>query len=604
MTKNILGLNLSSSTLPGSPMNTSREFITHVFLMTSLVVFLAKSTGDLKAEERLAPEFHWARTGFPQLGFADVAVDQNDQIYVLYNLQSGSVLFGETFFSNDGSGTSVVAKLSPAGEFMKNIRLEMSGVAHALAVDHDGGILVGGTVGGARNNGAFTVWGQTYEVWGANIREAPGPGPDAYVLKVNEDGALLWFQHFGGSTNFGTGETLHDIAVDPEGNVAVVGSWRGSGRFGNGVAFAGGESDGYVALFNRDGVHRWIHMIGTPNDGGDHRTTGRGDYTKAVAFDDEGNVIAGGAFKGVIPVGHHVISSREVPKTSPVKYSQDAFVVKIARSGRVLWADAIGGESLDMMRDVTVGPNQEVVVTGSFRGTLSADHGGFESHPNGGTDIFLIRYDPDGVPTLKIKLGADKMEDPKSVITDSSGRIYLFALTGYLEFDDVFILPSGTQGGAMMCFDASGNGLWGMGGFNSLQKAIPLSARSQSQFLVYGSLQIGQYVFEGFSSEFTIQQPGPGAHLLMSIDGAPWPDVSLSNGPVHPADLNRDWRLTINEVTGYGGAWKNGSQWPNEPNPISINYLTRAGAIWKGGETYVWDANIGQAPQGWVNQLR
>ena len=70
---------------------------------------------------------------------------------------------------------------------------------------------------------------------------------------------------------------------------------------------------------------------------------------------------------------------------------------------------------------------------------------------------------------------------------------------------------------------------------------------------------------------------------------------------LHPADLDGDWRLTINEVTGYGGAWKSGTIWPNEPNPISINYLTRAGAIWKGGEKYTWDANIGQTPQGWVN---
>ena len=566
------------------------------FSIRPLLVFLAVAPLLLSAAERLTPEFNWALTGFPKHGLADVAVDKNGQIYVLFNLRSGTMLYGQEF--NDGRGNPVVAKLSASGDFLDLIELELPGGSSTIAVDDEGFIVIGGTV--TQRGATFEVWGQSYQVWGASFRERPGP--DAYVLKLSPSGELVWFEHFGGSTKTGNGETVRDLAVDSDGNIAVVGSWRGSGRFGNGVASAGGESDGFVALFNRDGVHRWIHMIGTRDDGGDESTTGRGDSATTVAMDTDGNVIVGGYFKGVVPVGHHTVSSRPVPKTNPPEYSRDGFVVKIARNGRVLWADAIGGEySTDGVYDLAVGPNQEVVVTGGFTGALSPEHGGLEAHPNGGTDIFLIKYEPDGRPALSFKVGADKSDGPNSVSMDTKGRIYLFAVTGYLEFDGLFILPAGSRGGAMMCFDGEGRGLWGMGGFFEFFQSIHIPGSSGSQFLVHTSVQPGQAFFEGYSSEFVIEQEGPGAHVLMSFDGAPWDNANALDGMLHPADLNEDWRLDINEVTGYGRAWKTGALWENAPNPIPINYVTRAGAIWKNGESYVWVAEEGEAPRGWVN---
>jgi len=54
----------------------------------------------------------------------------------------------------------------------------------------------------------------------------------------------------------------------------------------------------------------------------------------------------------------------------------------------------------------------------------------------------------------------------------------------------------------------------------------------------------------------------------------------------HPADTNEDWRLSIDEITSYGAAWKRGDTWPVPPNPIPIDYVTNAGMLWKSGETY------------------
>ncbi|MBL8203526.1 MAG: hypothetical protein JNM09_04795 [Blastocatellia bacterium] len=53
----------------------------------------------------------------------------------------------------------------------------------------------------------------------------------------------------------------------------------------------------------------------------------------------------------------------------------------------------------------------------------------------------------------------------------------------------------------------------------------------------------------------------------------------------HPADLNTNLRIEINELTAYGAAWKAGTA------PIDINYLTNAGLIWKLGEIYHYDGS-------------
>ncbi len=59
----------------------------------------------------------------------------------------------------------------------------------------------------------------------------------------------------------------------------------------------------------------------------------------------------------------------------------------------------------------------------------------------------------------------------------------------------------------------------------------------------------------------------------------------------HPADLNNNLRIEINELTAYGAAWKAGTAWSRPPNPIDINYVTNAGLIWKLGEIYHYDAS-------------
>jgi hypothetical protein len=71
---------------------------------------------------------------------------------------------------------------------------------------------------------------------------------------------------------------------------------------------------------------------------------------------------------------------------------------------------------------------------------------------------------------------------------------------------------------------------------------------------------------------------------------------------LHPADNNpADSRISINEATAYGSAWRKGVVWATGPNPVPIDYVTRAGTLWKNGEAYAIDSKVNSPPLWWVN---
>jgi outer membrane protein assembly factor BamB len=101
----------------------------------------------------------------------------------------------------------------------------------------------------------------------------------------------------------------------------------------------------------------------------------------------------------------------------------------------------------------------------------------------------------------------------------------------------------------------------------------------------------GVNLFEGISSVEGIGLPVSGENRI-SFEAL-----------LHPADNGpADNRISIDEVTAYGSAWRRGGIWPIEPNPIRIEFVTRAAALWKGGERYFYTSHDDELVLRWVNQ--
>lgn len=60
----------------------------------------------------------------------------------------------------------------------------------------------------------------------------------------------------------------------------------------------------------------------------------------------------------------------------------------------------------------------------------------------------------------------------------------------------------------------------------------------------------------------------------------------------HPADTDRDWSISLREVTAYGAIWRTAD--------VRLSFLTRAGHLWRSGGPYRYDPDRGEKPAAWV----
>ncbi|MDT9191152.1 MAG: SBBP repeat-containing protein, partial [Limnospira sp. PMC 894.15] len=212
---------------------------------------------------------------------------------------------------------------------------------------------------------------------------------DAYIAKFNRDGALVWAQSVGGSDYSSSG---NGIAVDDAGNVYATGGFSGSIDInGDGTAdlVSAGRTDAYIAKFNRDGTLVWAQSIG----GSDF------DSGNGIAVDDAGNVYATGGFSGSID-----INGDGTADLVSAGWEGDAYIAKFNRDGALVWAQSIGGRSLDSGNGIAVDDAGNVYATGFFSDRIDINGDGTADLVSAGGNSYIIKFEtaaPDSVVPIR-----------------------------------------------------------------------------------------------------------------------------------------------------------------------------------------------------------
>ena len=139
--------------------------------------------------------------------------------------------------------------------------------------------------------------------------------------------------------------------MDPDGNLVVLGKYRGSVSFGSSTLSALGEDDVFVAKLDANGNFLWARSCGG---------TGA-DSAGGLGVDAAGNIYVTGVFRANALFG-------SIPLTSSGQ--GDIFVAKYNGSGDCLWARSsggIGGDSGDALATDAVG---NTYIAGVFSGTV------------------------------------------------------------------------------------------------------------------------------------------------------------------------------------------------------------------------------------------
>lgn len=270
----------------------------------------------------------------------------------------------------------------PPSEWVRTYGGALLDDAQALAQDAAGNIYVGGMF-------------QDTVTFGRRTLSSDG-GADGWLAKLTPTGGVAWVQKLGGTGNL----RIHDVAVDPTGDVTVTGWFSGQLEVDGEVRTAD-HDDVFLARFygvgpDPDPPMRWLRTM-----------TGSGrDVGTSLDVNADGEIALAGYFAGWfdIPYLSGDVGASRLYASGP----SDCFVSRWdGPTGRLLWRAPIRGSGACYAEGVARADGGAVVVAGRFDGQLAVDPGS-----SGGTrtstrdyDGFVVRYGADGYVDWHTQMG-------------------------------------------------------------------------------------------------------------------------------------------------------------------------------------------------------
>jgi len=232
-----------------------------------------------------------------------------------------------------------------------------------------------------------------------------GKEPDQTPPDRAFDSVAQWAIRLGDSGD----EQIADVVEDGDGNLLAIGSFLGTTVLGEGQVASQGGEDAFLFKLDTDGGLVWSRYFGSA----------QADVGYGVATDAAGNVYAIGAFSASVDFGGGALTAA----------GQDGFVIKLDPTGGHLWSRQIGGAGDDWIRAVSVTTDGDVVVAGSFVGTMTV--GSAELTSAGDRDVFVVGFDTAGDVLWSTRFGGSGVDVPRCMTSNSIDQ---HVVTG--AFDD------------------------------------------------------------------------------------------------------------------------------------------------------------------------
>ncbi len=283
----------------------------------------------------------------------------------------------------------------------------------------------------------------------------PGSSDNIFVGKFDYSGNCQWLVGAGGSSD----DHGYDLITDKLGNIYLTGLMSNEYNVGQPASCTfgglsipvpiGEDSLGFVAKMDPNGSFKWVKTFKATDGERDNR----------IAIDDSANVYVCGGFWGD--------TARFGNATYQTRGGMDIFVVKFDSSGTQKWVKTTGGILDDRANSITVGPENQIYVTGEFRDEVSFDGDTLKNHggPNG-RDIFLAKLTTGGNWLWAKRAGSDEgSERGNRVITNSTGDVFF---TGEYQdtakFGSQITLITNNIEVFVACVDKDGNWKWVLNG--------------------------------------------------------------------------------------------------------------------------------------------
>lgn len=244
------------------------------------------------------------------------------------------------------------------------------------------------------------------------LQASLGGATDAFVIKMNARGKVLWSSYYGGSSD----DYGRAIAVDDKGFSYLSGNSQSNNFKITTSAFQtsiGGGSDGYLVKLSPSGKLVWSTFIG-----GD-----LADEVNDICLDDSANIyLAGKTSSTNFPVTNGVLQG-------VLGGESDMVIAKFDSTGARKWASFFGGSEDDFAYGVTVDKKRHSYIIGTtYSDDLSMFGRSFQDTFAGGTsDLAIAQFSPSGKGRWSTYYGGSDLEEASSIIV--RGEVLL--ATGY-----------------------------------------------------------------------------------------------------------------------------------------------------------------------------
>lgn len=344
----------------------------------------------------------------------------------------------------------------------------------SLAFDDNGDLRAAGSFGNTTSNGD-----KAYDFQGTVLvgKSGGASSSDAWVAKVNSNGAQLWIKTLGGSgsdaaivaqgpgtSNFYVGGTYTNTSTDTK----VVTDFAGNTLIGKTTT---SSAEVFVAQLDANGAQQWIRTLG-----------GKGvEGISSVFSDSSGNVYVAGNYTNNNANTQSVtdFSGATLLGKTATAFS-NAFIAKLNSAGTQQWIKTLGGSGGDYARAIYVDSGGNIYVTGSFNNsTLNAKtatdfagNGLLGVTSTASADVFVTKLNSAGTQLwIKTMGGTFSGDGGYGIISDTSGNVYVSGIftndsgntSAVKDFSGATLsglTTTNTNNVFAVCLNSSGTQLW------------------------------------------------------------------------------------------------------------------------------------------------
>jgi len=372
----------------------------------------------------------WAKGADASAEGSDLAADIFGNIYLSANFIASSVTFGSYTLTNSGTAwNACIVKYDSSGNVLWANKAGGTSEVLDISTDHLGNVYMTGNF----SSPSITFGSITLIRKGTN---------DAFVVKYNSSGNVMWAKNAGGVSGSSGG---YSVAIDDSDNVYL------SGIFGS-SSFSFGS-------FTLSNIYGWNLFLGKYDALGNEiwaQNVIGSRFLNHITTDSSGNIYLTGSFNS---------PTANLGSTTLVNFGmEDVFLAKFNSSGNILWAKNAGGNGSDGGACVVTDNAGNVYLSGTFISTsFSIDT--FLLPNSGCVDIFLAKYDTTG-NVIWVKGAGGTGEDRTGtggLSINQNGTVFMSGSFGNIwcgwnniSFDQYTLIQSGWDPMFIAVFDHDG----------------------------------------------------------------------------------------------------------------------------------------------------